>query len=177
MNAQRIFALMLLLLGGVLLANNLLELNISVFKLMLGGGLLLLGIMLLTGRGLVDPTFGAYPSKYNVLFGSAHNRVSDTPEPESFTTVFGEQSIRLDGLTQGGKDLYISSTFSEVKLLLPRDLPVRITASAYFGEAKLPNGQTVNFGEQSFSELHGLSTPAANIRVQVTFGSFKVKWI
>jgi hypothetical protein len=176
MNSQRVFALLLLIVGGILLANNLLELNISLFKILLSFGLLFLGAMLITGRGLPGPG-GPMQNTQNVVFGSAHNRVSDNEAPESFTTLFGEQTINLERLSSGGKNLYISSTFSEVKLLMPRDMPVRITANALFGEAKLPNGDKATFGEKEFSDLKGLNEPAVDIRVQVIFGSFKIKWI
>ncbi len=166
----------MLIVGGILLANNLLELNISLFKIFLSLGLLILGAMLLTGRGLPGPG-GPMHNTQNVVFGSAHNRVSDNEAPESFTTLFGEQTINLERLSSGGKSLYISSTFSEVKLLMPRDMPVRITANALFGEAKLPDGQEANFGEKRFEDLQGLSAPVVDIRVQVLFGSFKTKWI
>jgi hypothetical protein len=176
MPSQRVFALLLLIVGGILLANNLLDLNISLFKLLLGFGLLVLGGILISGRGLPG-SGGPLQNAQNVLFGSARNRVSDNTAPESFTALFGEQTIKLDGLSNGTKILYISSTFSEVKLLMPRDMPMRITANAFFGEAKLPNGVEANFGEKSFSDLKGLSEPVVDIRVQVLFGSFKIKWI
>lgn len=176
MNSQRVFAILLLLVGGILLANNLLDLNISLFKLLLGFGLLLLGGILISGRGLPGPA-SPLQNTQNVVFGSAHNRVSDNEAPESFTTLFGEQTINLERLSSGGKSLYISSTFAEVKLLMPRNMPMRITANALFGEAKLPNGEEANFGEKSFSDLQGHNEPVVDIHVQVLFGSFKIKWI
>jgi len=176
MNSQRVLAILLLLVGAILLANNLLDLDISLFKLLLSFGLLIIGAMLITGRGLPGPGRPTQNTQ-NVVFGSVHNRVSDDSTAESFTTLFGEQIINLEHLSSGGKSLYISSTFSEVKLLMPRDMPVRITANALFGEAKLPNGKGVNFGEKRYADLQGLNEPVVDIRVQVLFGSFKVIWI
>jgi predicted membrane protein len=176
MNLQKVVAWLVLLLGLLLLANNFLGLQISFFKAMLGLGLVLLGVAAVRGR-LVPMFTGSIQRGNNVLFGSGRVEVADEPNKERFSTIFGEQRISFEKLSAGGKEVVIDTVFGETKVYVPRNLPIRVQANSVFGEAKMPDGAEVNFGERNFEALQGLSSAALHIKASVVFGSIKVKWV
>lgn len=174
MNIQKVLALFLVGFGLLLLANNLLGFDLNFFKVFLGMSMMILGMMLLLGKGGF-PNQQAYQSAHNVLFGEGKATAGSDATPERFSTLFGNQRISLEAVSGAGKNIQISTIFGETKVLLPADMPCRIQASALFGEAKMPDGEEANFGNRTYSDLKGMQEAAVIINAQVVFGSLKFK--
>jgi predicted membrane protein len=176
MQTNRIFALVVILLGSIFLLNNLFDFDINAFKLVFALSLLAAGILLLTGKARFDG-FGEVQQSANVLFGKGRSIANPALVKQRFSTVFGEQEVSLEQMAEGGRQLLVDTVFGQTYVGIPRDLPVLIQAQSYFGEVKMPDGREINFGDGRFESLQGLSEPAVTIHLHVVFGSIKVQWL
>lgn len=176
MQTNRIFALVVILIGSLMLLKNFFDLDINFFKLVFSFGLLTAGVLLLTGKARFDG-FGEVQQSANVLFGKGLSAANPSLQKQRFSTVFGEQDVSLEQMAEGDRQVLVDTVFGQTYVGIPRDLPVRIQAQAYFGEVKMPDGQETNFGEGRFESLNGLSAPAVTLHLHVVFGSIKVQWL
>lgn len=176
MQTNRIFALVAIVLGSILLLNNFFGFDINPFKLVFSLALLAGGVLLITGRARFDG-FGEVQQSANVLFGKGRSTANPALQKQRFSTVFGEQEVSLEQMAEGDRQVLVDTVFGQTYVGIPRDLPIRIQAQAYFGEVKMPDGREVNFGESRFESLQGLSEPAVTLHLHVVFGGIKVQWL
>lgn len=176
MRTNRIFALVVILVGSILLLNNLFDFDVNAFKLVFALALVVAGVLVLSGRARFDG-FGEVQQSANVLFGKGRSVANAARQKQRFSTVFGEQEVSLEQMAEGGKQVLVDTVFGQTFVGIPRDLPVVVQSQAYFGEIKTPDGKEVNFGEGRFESLQGLSEPAVTVHLHVVFGSIKVQWL
>lgn len=174
MATSKLLPILLICVGGLLLLNNFLGIDINLFKLLLSVGLVVLGVSVLSGSGLR----GAQVDRsHTVMFSEGKNTVRDGAKVERFSTLFGSQKIKVEELHGGGKILEISTIFGETKLQIPRSLPIHISGNALFGEIDYPDGESISFGDRHFDALHDLNQPVLHIQAQAYFGSIKISLV
>lgn len=176
MQTNRVFAIVVIVIGSLMLLNNFFDLHINFFKLVFALSLLTAGVLLLSGRARFDG-FGEVQQSANVLFGKGRSVARPELSKQRFSTVFGEQEVSLEQMAEGDRQVLVDTVFGQTYVGIPRDLPVRIQAQAYFGEVKMPDGKETNFGEGRFESLQGLSAPAVTLHLHVVFGSIRVQWL
>lgn len=176
MQTNRVFAIVVIVIGSLMLLNNFFDLDINFFKLVFALALVTAGVLLLTGRARFDG-FGEVQQSNNVLFGKGRSSANPKLSKQRFSTVFGEQEVSLEQMAEGGRQVLVDTVFGQTYVGIPRDLPVLIQAQAYFGEVKMPDGRETNFGESRFESLQGLSEPAVTLHLHVVFGGIKVQWL
>ncbi|MBA4302826.1 MAG: hypothetical protein C0424_01220 [Sphingobacteriaceae bacterium] len=176
MQTNRIFALVVIVLGSILLLNNLFDFDVNAFKLVFALSLVVAGVLLLSGRARFDG-FGEVQQSANVLFGKGRSVANPALSKQRFSTVFGEQEVSLEHMAEGGRQVLVDTVFGQTHVAIPRDLPVVVQTQAYFGEIITPDGKETNFGEGRFESLQGLSEPAVTLHLHVVFGSIKVQWL
>jgi len=69
----------------------------------------------------------------------------------------------------------INTVFGSSEMILPTDMRVRIDASAAFGEARMPNGNTATFGNTSYWADSADANGQLSVRADVVFGSFQAR--
>lgn len=142
------------------------------FKVLVGIFLVLLGIKVLFGR-FVFPSSHFKPEE--TIFSE---RTYDNPEAgKDYTVLFakGVYDFTNVDLSQGSFHTKISTVFGGAQIIIPRDVPVRISADAVFAGAELPDGNTAVFGSSVYqSESWRPDTASINIKVDVVFGGVQV---
>jgi|GEM_PF-1218246 len=177
MKSRYSIALVLILLGTLFLANNLLDLNLSIFKIFLAIGFISLGLILLSGRKVSGFGDGTLDNAETVLFGTARSFARAGTQQETFTTIFGERTILLERIDTAEKQLFINAYFAECTLLIPKDMPVTINGKAVFAEVSMPDGKEVNFGERTFSNRPKESPAGVAIQAVAAFAEIKCRLI
>jgi hypothetical protein len=165
------WGIVLCLLGVAMILKVAFNLDIPVFRIVLAGVLIVLGIRLLLGtsvrsgairntiafsEGEVRP--GGDDKDVTVVFG--HGRLDltgirpeDHKEPIEFTTVFGSSTLRLDP-----------------------SVPTRVTLSSAFGGAKAPDGTQLAFGTYVYRTPGQTDeAPFLDIRATVVFGGLEIE--
>jgi hypothetical protein len=132
----------------------------------------LLGIKVLFGRFII-PSHHFEPEE--TIFSE---RTYDDPESgKEYTVLFakGVYDFTNVDLSKGSFHSKISTVFGGTQIIVPRDLPVKITADAVFAGAELPDGNTAVFGTSVYqSDSWTPDTASINIKAEVVFGGIQV---
>ncbi|MEN8157755.1 MAG: LiaF domain-containing protein [Bacteroidota bacterium] len=172
MGAGLFWGAFLLLLGIALIIKVVFQVEFPVFKVLVGIFLILLGIKVLFGRFIIPSHhFEAEETIFN-------ERTYGDPEPgKEYTVLFGKGVYDFTSvdLSRGNFHSKISTVFGGTQIIIPRDVPVKITADAVFAGAELPGGNTAVFGSSFYqSDSWSPDSASINIKVDVVFGGVQV---
>ena len=160
----------LIVLGASFFAEEIWHIDIPVFKLAVGFGLILLGLRFVT-------------KKDNEVFSTdeAHVIFDDRPFDASFvrpsySVVFGSSLADLSGLPAGeNKVVEIKCVFGEFRVKINPKTNVQIMSKAVFGSLELPDLTQYSFGDHLWrSSSFDPSQPTLTIRAEVVFGTIKI---
>ena len=172
MGAGIFWGAFLLLLGIAMIIKVVFQVEFPVFKVVVGIFLVMLGIKVLFGRFII-PSHHFEPEETIVS-----ERTYDHPESgKEYTVLFakGVYDFTSVDLSKGSFHTKISTVFGGTQVIIPRDLPVRITADAVFAGAELPDGNTAVFGSAVYQSDSWRSDSASiNIKMDVVFGGVQV---
>ena len=172
MGAGIFWGAFLLLLGIALIIKVVFQMDFPVFKVLVGIFLILLGIKVLFGRFIIPSHH--FESEETIF----NERTYDDPESgKEYTVLFakGVYDFTNVDLSKGSFHTKISTIFGGTQIIIPRDVPVKITADAVFAGAELPDGNTAVFGSSVYeSESWTRDSASINIKVDVVFGGVQV---
>jgi len=160
----------LILLGASFFAEEIWHIQIPVFKLAIGFGLIVFGLKMLTrkegGHFNVDEA--------RVLFNDAPFDTSFIRP--SYKVVFGSSIADLSSLPSGeNKVVEIKCVFGEFNIKINPKANVQIFSKAAFGSLELPDLTTYTFGDHLWrSPGFDPSQPTLTIRAEVVFGSIRI---
>lgn len=178
MSCSIVWGILLILLGAGLVVKFVFNLDIPVFKIILGVFIIYIGIKVITGGSWNICRFEN--EKGDVIFGEARiNSTDDWPGGER-NVIFGASVIDLSKMALGdstvsGK-LKINTIFGSTRLILPKDQPVKIHLETAFAGAMLPDGSKASFGNsiyQSATDSSGKNP--IEIHASVVFGSLRAE--
>ncbi|MGC8803613.1 MAG: hypothetical protein ACP5PS_07580 [Bacteroidales bacterium] len=175
MGTGAFWGILLIIIGLSIIIKIVFNIDFPIFKILIAFFFIYLGLRILIGNTFRP--FHADKNEHTVIFGE---RVFLRPEPGmEYNVVFGKalfdwQHYRPDSTNNQHIDVKINTVFGSSEMLLPPDMPVRIDASAAFGEARMPNGNTATFGNTSYvaDSAEANANGQLNIRADVVFGSF-----
>jgi len=164
----------LILVGLALIIKFVFDLDIPVLRIALALFLIMLGIrMLIQDRW----EFNFNHNEQDVIFRDATIRGKDITVSE-YNVIFGQALFDLtdlDSLTLP-KTLKINTLFGVTRIFLKEDLPLLISGSAVFSDAKLAADNSTSFGELSFrSQTYKPDSNHLDLELTVVFGSFELK--
>lgn len=143
--------------------------GISIFRIVIAAAFILLGVIILVGK----PSFHSNRDDSDVIFGEKTYILSQIQNSE-YNTIFGKTIYdfrNIDSLPPGKIKVKFNTVFGSAEILLPSNIPVQIKADAVFSAAKLPNGNTVAFGNASYrSATADTSSSTLYIETSVVFG-------
>lgn len=172
MGAGIFWGAFLLLLGIALIIKVVFQVEFPVFKVVVGIFLVLIGLKVLFGRTV-------FPSRHfdpeETIFSE---RTYENPESgKEYTVLFakGVYDFTNVDLSKGSFHTKISTVFGGTQIIVPRDVPVRISADAVFAGAELPDGTSAVFGSRVYeSDTWSPDSNSINIKVDVVFGGIQV---
>jgi len=110
-------------------------------------------------------------SERSWVFSSARAQLEEGAS--DFNAIFSSVEVDLSSLKPGEKrTIECNAVFGSMKVLLPRDVPVRVEGNAVFGGVVLPDKKNVSFGSISSEQASDITIVA-----NAVFGSveFQVK--
>ncbi|MDX2431041.1 MAG: LiaF-related protein [Bacteroides sp.] len=172
MGAGIFWGAFLLLLGIAMIIKVIFQVEFPVFKVALGIFLVLVGFKVLFGR-VIFPAHHFDPEE--TIFSE---RTYDKPESgKEYTVLFGKGVYDFTDvdLSEGSFSTNINTVFGGTQIIVPRDVPVRISADAVFAGAELPDGTSAVFGSRVYeSDSWSPGAASINIKVDVVFGGVQV---
>jgi hypothetical protein len=160
----------LILLGAAFFAEEIWHIEIPIFKLAIGFGLIIIGLKVIIRKD--NDEFATDHAK--VIFG-------DVPFDNHFirpnySVVFGSSLADFSALPAGeNKVVEIKCVFGEFKVKINPKANVQIISKAAFGSIEFPDMSTYAFGDHLWrSSVYDPSQPVLTIRAEVAFGSIKI---
>lgn len=165
------WGIVLVLLGLSMILKVVLHIELPIFRLVLAGILVYLGIRLAMGA-----RWESGPHRDAVIFGEG--ALGSAPGGE-YSVVFGRGTLDLQERPADPteKPLELVTVFGSSRVLLDRAVPTRVRLSAAFAEATAPDGNSISFGNYTWASPDWAEgKPGREIRATVVFGELKVEF-
>ncbi len=155
-----------LIVGSAALIISITNMRISLFRVAVGIFLVYVGLVTMFGGQFdVDPRA--------VLMARVTAHLNRSGE---HSVVFGEGIFTIDEPRDGERLRFeFSSVFASTTIRIPRDVPVKVSASSVFGSVTTPDGRSSSFGEHTYTSP-GYSDDGESIYIAASavFGSVNV---
>lgn len=165
------WGIVLVLLGLSMILKVVFHLDIPVFRIVLAGGLIYVGVRLLVGG-----SWGPGPTRNTVLF--CEGDLGRAPADREYSVVFGKGAIDLAGLdpAQRKEPLEFVTVFGSGTLRLDPAVPARVTLTSAFASGRAPDGTQIAFGTYVYrTPGQKDDAPFLDVRATVVFGDLKVE--
>ena len=160
----------LIILGAAFFAEEIWHIDIPVFKLTVGLGMIFVGLRLIVNK-----------KKDKFVYEAAHVIFDDRPFDTNFirsnySVVFGSSMADLSNLPAGeNKEVEIKCVFGEIKVKINPKANVQIISKAVFGDLEFPDLSSYSFGDHLWrSTSFDPSQPTLTIRAEVVFGKILI---
>lgn len=172
MKAKLIFSpafwgVVLVFLGCTFLVNELLNIDIPIFTIIISAFFIYLGIMLIKGKS------NQKKMENLNMFGNHILDFSDVLD--DYSNIFGEARLDLtNAVITENKTIDINCVFGDFKIKLSDTLNYRIESSTIFGKTRIREKVTDGFGNLIYTPLHYDATkPCLIIKSNVVFGNME----
>jgi cell wall-active antibiotic response 4TMS protein YvqF len=168
-----IWGILLVLVGFGLIIKVVFNVDFPLFKIIFALFIIYLGLKLLFGSFNIDFNFRGNAN--DVIF--AESVFFDIDDREEYNIVFGKGvfDLRDYNLLPGKNKLKVNTLFAGTKIILPKDISVRIKAESVFGNSSLPDGSNTGFGSTYYtSENFDESKDHLVIYTDVVFGGVDI---
>ncbi len=163
----------MIFIGIALIIKFVFNVDFPVFKILIAGFLIYLGLRILFGSiGIFR--FESGPN--DTLF--ADKTYYQPEDNKEYNVVFGKGTFDFTNtdLSQGNVNVKISTVFGASEIMIAHDMPVNIMADAVFAGAELPDGNAAVFGSSSYqSDRFDPDSSHLKIKLDVIFGGVQVK--
>lgn len=159
---------LLISIGAILLLKYLFNVNIPMFRTIVGLVLIYCGLMVIIGGYSVR-------SKSDIIFDNG--RIKSNTIQKEYNMVFSGGVVDLTDMPTLEKrtKIEVNSIFAGGTLIVDKDVPVVIKASAVFGQVRTPEGTSVNFGDNVYTRgnVNG-DVPYLEIEANAVFGQLNI---
>lgn len=169
------WGLFLIFIGLALIIKYVFNLDIPVVKLIIALFLIFIGLKLLFGRTKFYPTGNTGDT--DIIFNETRLKGKKISGAE-YNVIFGKLILDLRDFEESDLPgrLKINTIFGATEILINNDLPVHVKVEAVFSGAKLPNGNTVAFGDSEYTtSSYDSSAKSLKIKSDVVFGGLEIK--
>ncbi len=168
------WGLFLIFIGFALIIKYVFDLDIPVVKIVIALFFISIGIKLLIGK---TKFFHTSQKETDIIFNETRLNGKDINSSE-YNVVFGKLVLDLRDfeLSDLPKRLEINTIFGATEILINDSLPIQVKVEAVFSGARLPNGNTVAFGDSEYStSSFNPSDKFLLIKSDVIFGGLEIK--
>lgn len=159
---------LLISIGIILLLRYFFNLNIPVFKTVIGLIFVYFGISMIFGGH-------SFKNNTNIIFNSG--TIKNSNIQKEYNIVFSSGVVDLTGMPQltENTEIEVNCIFSTGTLIVSKDQPVVIKGTAAFGTVNTPNGNYVHFGDTFYNTGSATEgTPHLEIEANAVFGTLNI---
>ena len=169
------WGIVIILIGVSIIVRVAFNIEIPVFRIVMGLVLIYFGLSVLTGRGGCTTKQG----KGDAVFTSRTIEAGgETKLRKTYSTVFGSMNLDLSGVTLEKEQtkVKIDTVFGDTKVYLNPDHAITIKGDAVFGKASFPDDSTVSFGSHTYTNEVSGATNTLVIKGDVVFGNLEFRY-
>jgi predicted membrane protein len=175
MSASLIMGIFLILLGLSLVLKMVFHIDFPIFKIAFAGLFIYIGIKVIMGHSF--QVFGDNQDEEVVFFGEKKTERVD--DGKQYSVIFGGGTYDLSNYTiPAGKDVHIkmNTIFGGSKLILNKNMPVKINSNSVFGGTIMPNGNSSAFGSLEYTSDSIISDTTTHLIIEsnTVFGGMKI---
>ncbi|MFW6014904.1 MAG: hypothetical protein ACOCZT_02385 [Halanaerobiales bacterium] len=172
MKFSEIFFGGLLILIGILAILRSFDFNIPIFRVVIALIFIYIGISILFGNHFIFNQI----NDNTVLFGNSDMKIVEIEKDDEFNIIFssGIVDLRKLDITET-QSIEINTIFGSSEVLLNPDIPVDIEGSSAFASLRLPNGNSISFGDTKYKSANDESKPFLKIKSSSVFGSMDIR--
>ena len=162
------WGVILIVIGSVWLIENIFDLDIPLFRIMVSLALILIGIALIRGfrwnGGRGSQTIFA---EGTYVFGTTD---------AGHSVMFGEVNIDLTTLTDYPETpVQLRCMFGEMRVKVPANVNLEIRGEVSFGSLQMPDGSSLSFGSRDYrNPLKAEGLPVLKVNISCAFGNVVV---
>ena len=145
--------------------------NVSLFRIFFGIFIIFIGIRILFG-----PKIFPVSKKHTDTIFEEKKYTSVAGNRTEYNVVFGKSAYdfrNIDISSDKTKKIKINIVFGSAKIRLNKEVPYLVKTETIFGKSKLPNGNTIHFGDLEYSNNKSDSSRLI-VHTSVVFGSLDI---
>jgi predicted membrane protein len=155
------------------------NLSIPLMRLLFALLFVYIGVSIFVGRPILSHhRHGVCLDRGTNMFGSFSESLEGKELADrQVSVVFGEKTLNLKGAKLAGEKavLRLDCVFGSMKVMLDKDMPVKITGSSAFGNVVLPEANSVVFGSNKYESPNAAAgKPYLEIRASAVFGEITI---
>jgi hypothetical protein len=163
------WGVLLIVAGTLLIVRKYVPFNLPVGRIMVALIFVYLGVRIIVGGT-------ALRDENTVVFGSRTTLAGDAGGSRDYNVIFGSGDIDFRELPAGDATREVNVIFGSGTLRVNPDTPVQIRMSSVFGSVRGPDGQTVSFGDRTWtSASYREGVPALRVKAAAVFGSLAIR--
>ncbi len=163
----------LIIFGISMILRHILNIDIPVFRLLIGFLIVFAGIQILLGK----PVFTGISNDETVMFQEREIRQFPTGKKNSeFSTIFAKSVIHItqDSIPAELEFLTLNTVFGGTEIIIDPSLNIQVKASAAFAGLTLPNETVLSFGKADYT-VNGGAAKKLFLEVNGVFAGVFVK--
>lgn len=162
-----IWGSILVLFGAQLIIQAIFGVYIPLARVAFGLIIVYLGVMILTDNW----SWFSYRNTYTYSKQYTHTQ-------DSHNVIFGTQNLDFSTINPDTEQtVTVNSIFGTTRILLNKDIPTVVNASATFGTIKFPDHSELSNGSRTYysHHTHNHNEPVLTINANTTFGTIAIK--
>ena len=170
------WGIIIVIIGLSIILKAVFNFDLPVFKIFIAFIFIYIGFKVLLRDS--DSDFDRIRSDEETVIFGEKNYHGFPDEGKEYNVIFGGSKIDLRDIELEGSKKYIkiSTVFGSTVLKLNEDLPYKVTADVVFSDINLPDRNKTVIGSNHYkSKNYNPDEPYLDIRVDVVFGSFKIR--
>lgn len=167
--------IILIIFGLIVLLKALFGIDIPLFRIIFGCGLVYYGINLITHVGITIPQNNYQET---TRFASSTIRLSGYgPLKKEYNTIFGHLKLLIDDniILEKGRYTKIRTVFGKTEIRIPRHISAQVNVASMFGSTHVLDFAPLSFGGKTLYIGPSAQMPDLIIDVDTIFGSCTIK--
>lgn len=172
MSIALLIGILVIVFGASIVLHALFDFDVPIFRTAAGIALLYLGVRVLAGAWM--PAQRSHDGHESV-FAVTHFTPTDAASSRNYEVIFGRGVVDLTRLpaSEDERVVQVDVIFGDAEIAIDRSMPVDVRGSAVFGEVRMPDRSSANFGAVRYRDAGSGGAPL-EIVVHAVFGTARV---
>jgi predicted membrane protein len=173
MDSRLFWGVIIVILGVSLILNHLFKINLPIFKILLGLGIIYIGVTVLMSG--FNVSIGNSDGQH-AIFSTEQTKPEVLNDREEFNSIFGKMTVdlRQSEIPDRG-NLEVNAVFGSATVYLPPNVRVHLKSGSVFGSVKNQERSLDGIGESSTDSGPADAVKQLDIEANAIFGEVRIK--
>jgi hypothetical protein len=172
MGLALLIGLLVIVLGTSIVLHTLFDIDVPIFRTAVGIAFLYLGVRVLAGAWMPARTSH---DGHQAVFAVTQFAPTDAADSRKYEIVFGRGVVDLTRLPASDRErlVQVDVIFGEAEIVIDPAVPIEVQGSAAFGEVRMPDRSSANFGTVRYRHVAS-DGPPIELVVNAVFATARV---